>query len=470
MALPPPRIGLGISLGAPSEWRHGQVLRGGEELADVMKISWVTLDRFCEEQRGSDEMISRLIDDNDRPLRSSAAVLSDDQLLEKLESFGLHLDRDHLEELCAGALSAEEVARPLIDSCGFRSRHDRIQGDWVWICLATLWQRWWPEKVCLELLDDKIQDGYHLLERDEAACARTWLSAWSDVLRLCDATGVRSVAEFDDRFPMTQSLYNWSQDLEGSLWNAGLRDHGFLVARIAVCEEALRRFPHENQLMTENRRRALAETRFEVGETDKAEELFRTWLAADPRWGFGWVAWAVCHFSPAGRDRPRDYVKAERLLREGYSTPGVRDRDAIAAWLNVLYEETGRQLEARAFEQEAKKLRRQAKRKPCEKSKHKTRAVTVSERFELDDDGSDEAPVLRRRTTLTFGDRGLPLDQLPAIMAAVRTPAPPPALQHAPKIGRNAPCPCGSGKKFKKCCGTEPAGRPRPEPRDGGRS
>ncbi|MFN2425804.1 MAG: SEC-C metal-binding domain-containing protein [Candidatus Binatia bacterium] len=21
-----------------------------------------------------------------------------------------------------------------------------------------------------------------------------------------------------------------------------------------------------------------------------------------------------------------------------------------------------------------------------------------------------------------------------------------------PKIGRNDPCPCGSGKKFKKCC------------------
>jgi len=22
-----------------------------------------------------------------------------------------------------------------------------------------------------------------------------------------------------------------------------------------------------------------------------------------------------------------------------------------------------------------------------------------------------------------------------------------------PKVGRNAKCPCGSGKKFKKCCG-----------------
>ena len=23
-----------------------------------------------------------------------------------------------------------------------------------------------------------------------------------------------------------------------------------------------------------------------------------------------------------------------------------------------------------------------------------------------------------------------------------------------PKIGRNDPCPCGSGKKFKQCCGS----------------
>lgn len=25
--------------------------------------------------------------------------------------------------------------------------------------------------------------------------------------------------------------------------------------------------------------------------------------------------------------------------------------------------------------------------------------------------------------------------------------------REAPKVGRNEPCPCGSGKKFKKCCG-----------------
>jgi SEC-C motif-containing protein len=30
---------------------------------------------------------------------------------------------------------------------------------------------------------------------------------------------------------------------------------------------------------------------------------------------------------------------------------------------------------------------------------------------------------------------------------------PKPVVRAAPKVGRNEPCPCGSGKKHKKCCG-----------------
>jgi len=33
-------------------------------------------------------------------------------------------------------------------------------------------------------------------------------------------------------------------------------------------------------------------------------------------------------------------------------------------------------------------------------------------------------------------------------------------IRQGPKVGRNDPCPCGSGKKHKKCClGAEPAHR-----------
>nr|WP_256922440.1 SEC-C metal-binding domain-containing protein [Pseudomonas savastanoi] len=29
-----------------------------------------------------------------------------------------------------------------------------------------------------------------------------------------------------------------------------------------------------------------------------------------------------------------------------------------------------------------------------------------------------------------------------------------PLRREGPKIGRNAPCPCSSGRKFKHCCGS----------------
>jgi SEC-C motif domain protein len=34
--------------------------------------------------------------------------------------------------------------------------------------------------------------------------------------------------------------------------------------------------------------------------------------------------------------------------------------------------------------------------------------------------------------------------------------APVTVRREGPKIGRNDPCPCGSGKKYKKCCGAAP--------------
>jgi hypothetical protein len=148
-------------------------------------MSWVTLDRICTEESRSDDEVRRLVARSNRPLRWDAAGLSDDELLEKLRgfSFGFGLDRGGLERLCEGALSAEEMAaRRLIASRDFRTSSEEMQGDWIWICLVTLWQRWWPDRVCLELLDDKIQAGYRELGRDVAARA-AWLDACSDVLR-----------------------------------------------------------------------------------------------------------------------------------------------------------------------------------------------------------------------------------------------------------------------------------------------
>jgi hypothetical protein len=74
-----------------------------------MDMSWVTLDRICQEKVDK-EGVPRELVRNGRPLRSSADSLSDDELLAKLRELGLDVDRDGVDRLCAGALSAEEVA------------------------------------------------------------------------------------------------------------------------------------------------------------------------------------------------------------------------------------------------------------------------------------------------------------------------------------------------------------------------
>jgi len=52
---------------------------------------------------------------------------------------------------------------------------------------------------------------------------------------------------------------------------------------------------------------------------------------------------------------------------------------------------------------------------------------------------------------------GVEPDKAEDISDVERILAPPTPALAAPRVGRNDPCPCGSGKKFKKCCADLPA-------------
>jgi tetratricopeptide (TPR) repeat protein len=389
-------------------------------------ISWVAMDRIVERKRAADAGYRKQA--AEKVLRSDAKRLTDGELLAKLRSFGIELDRASLERLSDQALSAEEIAQPLLDQRTFHGRHEQMESDWIWICLSALWQRWFPDKPSFEALDDKMQDGYDLRESGAVAVCRVWLDAWSDVQSILDKAGMRSIQEFDERFGGSQSLFNWIQDLEDELWNAGLEERQFLTARIALCEEGLRRFFRtDDDLMSENRRRAMAESYYELGETDKAEALYRGWLHLDPRWGWGWIGWSDCYRFT--RTERRDWRRCEQILREGLAIAEVRDRADIVDRLADACEEQGRSEEAAEF-------RRQAKR--------------ITETVEVSQSVSSAGNVLRQKTQVNIGGAGLPLSEMSNLAATMRKTTAPFTRQ---KVGRNEPCPCGSGKKFKKCCG-----------------
>ncbi len=388
-------------------------------------MSWVAMDRIYEREVLPEAKLRKQA--GERPLRSRARRLTDGELLAKLRAFGVEMDRPTMDRLCRDALSAEEITRPFLDKLAVRPKHKEVESDWVWICLDALWQRWFPDRPSFEALDDKMQIGYDLLASSGAVAAcRVWLEVWQVVLHILDQTGIGSIGGFDERFRGTQSLFNWIQDLESELWNAGLDDRQFLSARIALCEEATRRFPSDDGLIIENRRRALAESYFELGDTEKAESLYRKWLADDPRWGWGWIGWADCYWFT--RTERRDLNRSEQILRDGFAVDGVRDHADIAERIADLCQEQGRTEEEAEF-------RRQAKR---------SAAVEATPNL------SSSGRVLRQKTPMEFSRAEVTLDE-PSNVVAMPRPGAPPA--HRRKIGRNEPCPCGSGKKFKRCCG-----------------
>lgn len=105
----------------------------------------------------------------------------------------------------------------------------------------------------------------------------------------------------------------------------------------------------------------------------------------------------------------------------------------------LLCEETGRRREAREFGRQAKRMAREGD------------PMTVRRTVELDDGLGDGAVAVKDSVTGTFD--GPPLERLEEIVQALQRSASgrPAAVA---KVGRNAPCPCGSGRKFKRCCGS----------------
>ena len=70
-------------------------------------ISWVAMDRIVETRRMSDAAFRKLAEG--RPLRSDAKLLTDGDLLAKLRSFGIDLDRSSFGRLCSQALSSSKI-------------------------------------------------------------------------------------------------------------------------------------------------------------------------------------------------------------------------------------------------------------------------------------------------------------------------------------------------------------------------
>ena len=139
-----------------------------------------------------------------------------------------------------------------------------------------------------------------------------------------------------------------------------------------------------------NPRMNVAESLAALNRYDEAESMLSGWLEEDPLWTYGWTCRANILLDNGKKDKAREIIERGMTMVE--SSPRAIDLLLFYQNAEAVYKRLG---ETQKAEYCARKGRELA-------SKMKTK----------------QAPV----TTSV-------------------------------KIGRNDPCPCGSGKKYKKCCG-----------------
>lgn len=242
-------------------------------------------------------------------------------------------------------------------------------------------------------IDDKIQKGYELiLERNVASGCDSWLNAWDSIKQAMKENQLHYLEELQDKFKWSDFLLNYVQDMEAELHNVGLSNKEYYHKRMLYCEELLKFCKKEDVLMIGNIKRAIADSYFELGDTEKCDQLYSLWLDENSDWGWGYIGWSACYWFK--RAKNSSYIKKSiEILEKALPRENVSERMEIVGRLIKLYMKTGRHLEANELKKEFR---------------------TTS--------------LLNRMASNTI-------------------------ILYSEKVGRNDPCPCGSGKKYKKCCG-----------------
>jgi len=241
--------------------------------------------------------------------------------------------------------------------------------------------------------DEKITSGYQYFSSDEVTKAcDVMLDAWEDIKAIMSEEHISNLTELEGKYKWTEFLFNYVQDLEEQLHNAGIKNEQYIPKRIRYCEELLKVCGDKDELLIENTRRAIADSHYALGNEQECDRLYSMWLTSDPSWGWGHIGWADCyHFGT--RKIAANNVKAEEIISKALKE-NLRDRADVLDRAIEIYAALGKKQKAEGFKAELLTLTKATK----------SRAAVNA-----------QAKVI--------------------------------------KISRNDPCHCGSGTKYKKCCG-----------------
>ena len=263
-------------------------------------------------------------------------TFSTTRIIQKLRSFGIDFREEvFLQEIqryySACTLASDWKHQYQITAYG-------LDGDFPWMACLVLWERLAPDVVNSEQLDTVMQHGYDLLRTDGAVAACTaWLEVWEQLKPRFSHT-TTAVEQGETVFSGMQSLYNWCQDLEVELDNAGYHDPAFYHKRLTYCQEFCTFFPDSDALILVNMHRAVAESSLRLGNIAQADACFASLVEQFPVSPWGYIGWGDMYRGIPSASVPHDYERAKHIYEMALEH-GVEDKKYVQERLASLEKE-----------------------------------------------------------------------------------------------------------------------------------
>jgi hypothetical protein len=262
--------------------------------------------------------------------------MSTDEIFARLNRLGISVTPEDYRAAAQRHESVQHLADEWYAQFTLRPE-GRYDDDFVWMAATILWKRLVPDRISFEQIDERMQDGYSLLEvnRTTEACD-AWWQVWEWIKD--KATPERNTMQaLNDAYRGTQLISNWCDHFEMELGNAGIQDPKYHQLRIRYCQEFLETFSDVDWLTQGNFLRAEAEAHWRFGEIETAEAKFEALIQANPDWAWGYIGWADMYW--LFHHGPKDYARAKRILQRALGQPGLEDREVVLDRLKKLRSE-----------------------------------------------------------------------------------------------------------------------------------